>query len=421
VIDIVAVIDGLDLVVSLAEGQVHPEELDRARSGARAVREARGHLGATLVLALVGGTGSGKSSLLNALAGEVVASVSPMRPHTTRPLAWVPSDAEPGLYGLLDRFGVEERVVHDRFPGLALLDMTDVDSVATGHLANVEALLPAVDGIVWVLDPEKYHDPGLHNRLIAPLSDSGDQFVFVLNQVDRLADEDVLPVLDDLRATLQGEGIGSPAIFATAADPMVGEPMGITALADHLKHRLDAKRMYLGRAIADARRAARDLADAAGIRRGATLDFEERWKLVVGEVVAGVGGAGIGPGDVEDAIGAVEDLVGRLAAEAGGLFGARLRCAMSSELVEGVVRDAVVRSAEARPRPRGLLATRSPGLGRRIAAEFVSGELEQRIGDPLRELLWERARLGATVAGLAVEALQAEAVLRRGGAAAKVQ
>ena len=197
--------------------------------------------------------------------------------------------------------------------------------------------------------------------------------------------------------------------------------MGITALADYLQHRLDAKRMYLGRAIADTRRAARDLAGAAGLRRGGTLHFEERWAVVVDGVVAGISGTDVGPGDVEDAIGAVEDFIGRLAAEAGGPFGVRLRHAFDFDLVEGVVRDAVVRAAEVRPRPRGLPGPLSSGLGRRMAAEVVAGELQQRIGGPLRELLWERARLAATVAGLAVEALQAEAVLRRGGVAAGVQ
>ena len=42
------------------------------------------------VLALVGGTGVGKSSLLNALAGATVSPASARRPTTSEPVAWVP-------------------------------------------------------------------------------------------------------------------------------------------------------------------------------------------------------------------------------------------------------------------------------------------------------------------------------------------
>jgi len=88
---------------------------------------------------------------------------------------------------LLDRLGIAERVEQDQFPGLALLDATDVDSIELGHRAQVEALLPRIDAVIWVLDPDKYADPLLHEEFIRPLADSADQFLFVLNQVDRLA------------------------------------------------------------------------------------------------------------------------------------------------------------------------------------------------------------------------------------------
>ena len=131
--DVVDIVDGLDLVVGLADGHLHPDDLEAARRAARSARDRAGHLGATLVTALLGGTGVGKSSLLNALAGEHVASTSPVRPHTTEPLAWIPSGAEPALATLLDDLEITRRVVQSRVPGMAILDMTDVDSVEAGH------------------------------------------------------------------------------------------------------------------------------------------------------------------------------------------------------------------------------------------------------------------------------------------------
>ena len=42
---------------------------------------------------------------------------------------------------------------------------------------------------------------------------------------------------------------------------------------------------------------------------------------------------------------------------------------------------------------------------------MLDAELQERIGAPLRTLLWERASLSAVVAGLAVDAAMAEARL----------
>ena len=136
--DAMTIVESLDLVVSLAAGHVHPEDLDGAREVANTARARAGHLGTTMVLALVGGTGSGKSSLLNALAGEEVASTSPVRPHTTEPMAWIPSRPAPSLSLLLDRLGIDRRMTHSRFEELAVLDMTDIDSIAASHRDLVE-------------------------------------------------------------------------------------------------------------------------------------------------------------------------------------------------------------------------------------------------------------------------------------------
>ena len=414
--EVISVIDGLDLVVALADGQVHPEDLDRARREARLARERRGHLGGTLVLALLGGTGSGKSSLLNALAGEAVAAVSPVRPHTARPLAWVPAGAEPALERLLDRLGVEERVTHERFPGVALLDLTDVDSVAAGHRATVERLLPEVDGIIWVLDPEKYHDPVLHKEFIAPLADSSDQFLFVLNQIDRLAPAEAEAVHRDLVATLEGEGVERPLVFLAAAAPPGRAPVGVEALATHLRHRLNAKRLYLGRLLAGTRRAARAVADAAGLRQGGTLHFEERWGRAVESVAASLAVFGATPGAMEEAIGTLEDLVGRLAAEGGGPFAPRLRHGFPTARLEEALRAAAARMDAAVPPVAGRSGRRAVDPERRAQAAAVAvEELQRSLGAPLRRAVWERAALSASVAGVTVDALQAEAALQRGG------
>ena len=68
------------------------EAASRADDVVRRARERVGFPGASYVLALAGGTGVGKSSLLNALAGEAVSEVRAVRPTTDEPIAWIADD-----------------------------------------------------------------------------------------------------------------------------------------------------------------------------------------------------------------------------------------------------------------------------------------------------------------------------------------
>ena len=122
-----------------------------------------------IVLAFVGGTGVGKSTLLNALAGETVSPASVRRPTTSQPVAWVPADERSGAgrrcsswLGVQD---VREHGANDLGP-VAILDLPDMDSVASEHRVRVEAILPRVDAVAWVTDPEKYHDAALHDDFL---------------------------------------------------------------------------------------------------------------------------------------------------------------------------------------------------------------------------------------------------------------
>ena len=415
--DVLTIIDGLDLVVALAEGHVHPDDVASARDITRRVRDRPGFPGATLVVALVGGTGSGKSSLLNALAGDEITSVSALRPHTSVPFAWVPETAEPALHELLDGLGITKRMGQRSFPGLALLDMTDVDSVEMVHRATVEALLPAVDGIVWVLDPSKYADPVLHDDFIRPLADSAGQFVFVLNQIDRIPAADLAPVVDDLVRLLGEDGISDPVVFPTAAAPPGADPIGVAALAAHLAERFDAKRVRLGRIIAEARRTTRHLAERAGVRRGGSLEFERRWSQLLEATVTALALGGGGRGLFEEALCGIEDLVGHFAAASGGPFGVRIRNTFTPPVLEASLRVALGTMETEVPRPAGPDAPIDPEERAR-AADVLAHELQRRIGAPLRTIIWERASLAATLAGLAVDLSRAEADLAGSGTGA---
>ena len=101
----------LDVAVDAADVLGLPTEEVRA-----VLAEARGRLrfpSEVYVLALVGGTGVGKSSLLNALAGSAVSPASVRRPTTSEPIAWVPRVARDELAGLLAWLEVGDVREHD--------------------------------------------------------------------------------------------------------------------------------------------------------------------------------------------------------------------------------------------------------------------------------------------------------------------
>ena len=110
----------------------------------------------TTVVALLGATGSGKSSLTNALTGSEVSRTARTRPTTTQPLAVVPDTAAEAT-ALLDWLDISRRARVDRTWTLGeatvLVDLPDIDSDEPGHRAIAERMAGKVDVLVWVLDP----------------------------------------------------------------------------------------------------------------------------------------------------------------------------------------------------------------------------------------------------------------------------
>jgi energy-coupling factor transporter ATP-binding protein EcfA2 len=290
----VGALDAFDRLVASAADVAPADVVEEAAAVGRRVRNRRGYLGDTVVVALAGGTGSGKSSLVNALAGEEVAPTGAFRPTTSEPLAWIPADPEPGLIRLLDDLGVRTRVGQDRYPWLAVIDLPDTDSVILEHRSIVHRLLPEVDAVMWVVDPEKYQDRNLHAEHLAPLAAHADQFLFALNQVDRVDPADVGALVEDLRTSLRADGIDEVAVVPTAADPGSGPPEGLEELELALRGLGDAKAVVHRKGLVDLTVAADSLARATGASSGGT-GFVAEWDDVVSRASGAVADDVLGP------------------------------------------------------------------------------------------------------------------------------
>ncbi|HEX2420382.1 MAG TPA: GTPase, partial [Acidimicrobiia bacterium] len=257
-------------LAALATGTEAARELGldttAAEQAADLVARRTGFAGNTYVIALAGGTGVGKSSVLNALAEQEVSEVAATRPTTSRPLAWVEENDRKEVEPLLEWIGVEDIVSHQHreLSDVAIIDLPDVDSVNLEHRATVDALLPRIDALYWVVDPEKYDDERLHGylRLLSP---HGERMVFLFNKADRLGGDDQRLLQEDLARRLSADGIASPSIRMLSAR----NGQGVKALREDLAGAADRKALLAAKLATDASSALAALAVMSGVEPGA--------------------------------------------------------------------------------------------------------------------------------------------------------
>lgn len=207
------------------------------------------------VVALAGGTGSGKSTLFNALSGATFSQPGVTRPTTRHVHAcvWGMQGAGP----LLDWLGVQRRHRFARasaldsgeagLTGLLLLDLPDHDSVVTASMAAVDRLTKLADMLVFVLDPQKYADASVHRRYLIPLAGHASVITVVLNQIDLLPPDQVRDCEQDLRRLLDAEGLHDAQVLPISA--RTGE--GLDALRVALAGTLAAQHAASERISAD--------------------------------------------------------------------------------------------------------------------------------------------------------------------------
>ncbi len=265
-------------VLQTGAGRIPPDLADRAEALSTNASARLGHGTSFTVVALAGATGSGKSSMFNALAGADLAPSSAIRPTTSVARAAVFGEGGQSLLdwlaiGQRHRLGSGSSEVSDakvvpgiasvdvtELDGLILLDLPDHDSTAAAHKVEVERLVQVVDVFCWVVDPQKYADAALHEEYLQRFAGHGAVTVVALNQIDRLNAEERRSCIADLQKLLADDGFVGVRVVPTSAK--TGE--GVHDLRRELSARVAERRAVVKRIDADVDWVASEIFGATG-------------------------------------------------------------------------------------------------------------------------------------------------------------
>jgi len=175
-----------------------------------------------LIVAFMGGTGVGKSSLLNRLAGQAIARAGVERP-TSREVTLYHHQSL-AINQLPDHLPLDSIKISQHNDAsnshVVWIDMPDFDSVELSNKRLVLEWLPHIDVLLYVVSPERYRDNKAWQLLLA--EGAKHAWLFVMNQWDR----GQVVQFDDFKQQLSKAGFKDPVIFRTSCTEPDGDEFG---------------------------------------------------------------------------------------------------------------------------------------------------------------------------------------------------
>ena len=207
------------------------------------VERLRVRLEAPLVVATFGGTGTGKSSLVNAIVGRECTTAGRERPTTIRPVLIAHPQTDPSELGLnVEDFHVV-RVDDPLLRDIVLIDCPDPDTTETetkdSNLRRLHDLLPHCDVLIYTSTQQKYRSARVSDEL--GQAATGCRLLFVQTHAD--LDEDVR---DDWRTRLNKQYAVPDLFFVDSVRALNEQQQGrrptgdFARLHDVLKNELSA-------------------------------------------------------------------------------------------------------------------------------------------------------------------------------------
>jgi len=220
---------------------------------------AEGYLPPPLHLAVVGGGGAGKSTIVNLLAGSVVAEANPQAGYTRHPTAFLPPGvdhawpATPGFLGLLQRLtseqpgNLDQDVYQSRhrpaLPGnspdplreFVIWDCPDMTTwEASSYLPRLLEIVALADIVIYVASDERYNDE-VPTQFLHLLIRIGKTVIVCLTKV---RESEAQPLERHFRQEVLGrlpipEGVSVPAIPCVVVPQLPPEvlqdPLGLAS------------------------------------------------------------------------------------------------------------------------------------------------------------------------------------------------
>lgn len=176
-----------------------------------------------LVIISMGGTGVGKSTLLNALAGAPIASASFARPTTRDPVVYLHEAVDAKRLDPALQLCKLARHNRESLRHKVLVDTPDVDSNDLANREKLIRILPVADVVLYVGSQEKYHDQLGWDLFLEQKRRRA--FAFILNKWDRCQSPGTgSRPDDDWIRDLKAAGFENPLLFRTCAQYWIDHP-----------------------------------------------------------------------------------------------------------------------------------------------------------------------------------------------------
>lgn len=199
-----------------------------------------------LWVTILGGTGTGKSTLFNALCGRPISQTGMERPKTEGPIAYahknaaieasfplkgIRIDRHPLESGQFEPVGGAEGLLtivdHDRpeWSRWVLVDSPDLDSIAPANREMSRDLCLLSDAVIFVTSQEKYADE-VPSQLLQQVIHAKKPYFLLLNKVqNRSAKEEWIRIVRNRGFSIRADRIWSVDYeSAHASDAVAGQP-----------------------------------------------------------------------------------------------------------------------------------------------------------------------------------------------------